>query len=157
MYAIFCSKKCSDASYYERKKAGTLGLKLKSCKNCNQEFQQRKSTQFCCSKLCSSALYRRGMAPSKRRAYALRYTYGLTEQQWSDMFYKQGEKCAVCRLTLDVSETATDHDHATGKVRGILCRKCNLGLGYFDDDQEKLRFAAEYLAISSLELAEFYG
>lgn len=54
------------------------------------------------------------------------------------------EECIICGERQE-ARLAIDHDHATGKVRGALCMKCNLGLGHFRDSPELLRYAALYL------------
>ncbi|NDE15098.1 hypothetical protein EBZ80_09235 [bacterium] len=53
-------------------------------------------------------------------------------------------ECIICGEKQN-KQLAIDHDHKTGKVRGALCSRCNLGLGHFRDDPELLRFAALYL------------
>lgn len=66
---------------------------------------------------------------------------------WDELFLKQGSCCAICRTT-DPKHSygwATDHCHSTGKIRGILCTKCNSGLGGFDDDIPRLEAALAYL------------
>jgi len=87
-----------------------------------------------------------------RRARLTRY--GLTEEQYDILDEAQGSACAICRgpqipvrtqwgtkvLNFDV-----DHDHATGRVRGLLCRHCNLALGYLKDNPERAEAAAAYL------------
>ena len=76
-------------------------------------------------------------------------TYGITEADWDSMFERQGRVCAICRTSDPGSgaggEWNTDHDHKTGRVRGILCWVCNVGIGKFEDDPERLRRAALYL------------
>jgi hypothetical protein len=60
----------------------------------------------------------------------------------------QADGCAVCQIslaTLAERDVCVDHDHDTGLTRGVLCRRCNAGLGHFQDDPEKLRRAALYL------------
>jgi len=56
-------------------------------------------------------------------------------------------KCAICgRRASEIGRPhAIDHDHGTGKVRGILCEPCNMGLGKFGDDPNRLEAAANYL------------
>lgn len=56
---------------------------------------------------------------------------------------KEGQTCVICGAGEDL---AVDHCHTTGTIRGILCRPCNLGLGYFRDDQQRLLGAVQYLA-----------
>lgn len=59
---------------------------------------------------------------------------------------KQGGRCAICgRYPSKNRALAEDHDHEDGFIRGLLCLKCNVGLGYFGDDALRLRRAAEYL------------
>jgi hypothetical protein len=68
------------------------------------------------------------------------------------MLKDQGNKCAICgSLSPGKKETSfhVDHDHETGKVRGLLCELCNVGLGYFKTPKE-LRAAAAYLEQFSL-------
>ena len=54
-------------------------------------------------------------------------------------------ECVICG---DGGKLVVDHDHATGAVRGMLCTRCNLGLGHFRDDPELLEFAMQYLYAS---------
>jgi hypothetical protein len=83
------------------------------------------------------------------RAYKdanLRQNYGITIEQFETMLAAQGGRCAICRKPFRRSfDTHVDHDHATGRVRGILCSACNNGLGRFRDDPAVLRHAARYL------------
>lgn len=72
--------------------------------------------------------------------------YGMTPQDWRAMFQSQGERCAICQTDRPGPyDWHTDHCHTTGKVRGILCSKCNLMLGHAKDDPDRLRAAAAYL------------
>lgn len=78
-------------------------------------------------------------------AYKLRQ-YGLTPEQYDDLLQAQSGLCAIChRLPSAKRRLAVDHDHATGKVRGLLCYRCNTALGAFADDARTLHRAAEYL------------
>ena len=72
--------------------------------------------------------------------------YGITIQDELDMLKAQDGRCAICgKLLTNLTEACIDHDHKTGKVRGILCGHCNRGLGYFKDNSEALIKAAVYL------------
>lgn len=66
-------------------------------------------------------------------------TYGLTTEQYAEML---AHGCGICGST---NNPHVDHDHVTGKVRGILCAKHNNGLGQFDDNPDMLRRAIEWL------------
>jgi len=76
-----------------------------------------------------------------------RREYGLTEEQYNYMVSSQNNMCAICNKpshkTLHI-----DHDHVTGKVRGLLCSSCNTGIGFFKDDISLLNNAIDYLAKS---------
>ena len=73
--------------------------------------------------------------------------YGLTTEDYRRMLMQQQGVCKICkrksRATLCV-----DHSHATGKVRGLLCHRCNTGLGLYDDDPRRLHEAAAYVDTS---------
>lgn len=73
--------------------------------------------------------------------------YGITTVDFEAQRTRQGGKCAVCAdlLTRGKMGAHVDHDHKTGKVREILCRWCNLGLGNFKDSPERLLAAVAYL------------
>lgn len=83
------------------------------------------------------------------RNHRLKTKYGITEKQWNCLFEDQGNACAICRTTKPKSKIGwhTDHDHQTGKIRGILCEHCNRGLGMYQDDITFLRGAAAYLGV----------
>jgi Recombination endonuclease VII len=101
---------------------------------------------YCCD---CKASYMRTYARSKpgyhRRIDVLR-RYGLTWSAYQELLKKQDGKCAICGTGVTVGQNlAVDHDHKTGEVRGLLCSPCNLGLGAFADDPQRLRKAADYL------------
>lgn len=89
-----------------------------------------------------------------RRVYRMRTKYGIEPDAYAKLYAEQGERCAICRdpiadlLSDDgnhTHKTAVDHDHATGKVRGLLCGPCNCALGYMRDDPDRMEAAAMYL------------
>jgi hypothetical protein len=61
------------------------------------------------------------------------------------MLYKQGGKCGICGSVSNGKRLAIDHDHETGRVRGLLCQQCNTALGLFKDQVELLKKAIDYL------------
>ncbi len=80
-----------------------------------------------------------------KKIYRLR-RYGITPIQYDAMLDKQGGVCAICgSMNGNGRILVVDHDHITEEVRGLLCGKCNLGLGLFSDNPEILLLAYTYL------------
>ena len=82
--------------------------------------------------------------------------YGLTWKTFHALLDSQEGKCKICgnELTAEVSaprarQACVDHDHTTGKVRGVLCSNCNLALGYLKDSVTSARNAVTYLEVNS--------
>lgn len=89
-----------------------------------------------------------------RREVNLRYAirrYGVTYDVYVAMLDDQDNRCAICGRTPDpngikaASRLHVDHDHLTGTVRQLLCGRCNQGVGFFGDDPDRLRAAADYI------------
>lgn len=89
------------------------------------------------------------------RAALIKSKYGISLQDYDAMIAIQNGKCAICgeaesiRSKLKKDDTpvrlSIDHDHETGEVRGLLCRRCNAGIGCFRDDPKIIRSALLYL------------
>lgn len=77
----------------------------------------------------------------------LKKNYGLTIDQYKQIHASQNGKCGCCGVDEKnfKRNLHVDHDHNTGKIRGLLCTQCNPGLGYFEDSIEKLEKAIAYL------------
>ncbi len=88
-----------------------------------------------------------------RRNQHYKNTFGITLDEYNEILASQGGKCAVpgCERTTSHSSRKNsealqvDHDHKTGKIRGLLCVPCNLAIGHLRDNPELIRAAAEYL------------
>ena len=76
------------------------------------------------------------------RNYRLKRRYGITEADFDRMFEEQGGLCAICR---EAPAEHVDHDHATERVRGLLCFNCNGALGQFRDRRDLMLAAIAYL------------
>lgn len=85
----------------------------------------------------------RACATARTREYRVIRDYGITREDIARMREEQGNRCGVC--TEEMTRACVDHNHATGKVRGLLCSECNLGIGKFRDDPVRLVSAAAYL------------
>ncbi len=87
----------------------------------------------------------------KYRKWALKKHYGLTLETYEDLLKSHDYKCAVClspgpeSIFQGSQGLCVDHCHKTGRVRGILCAKCNIALGQLEDDPDKILRLYQYL------------
>lgn len=89
------------------------------------------------------------------RHYHLKRRYGLGADEVLAMLEAQGSLCLICRRQMSVEMAHVDHDHVTGRVRGILCFGCNGGMGQFADDPQVLVRAARYLLTAAEKRTPF--
>ena len=82
---------------------------------------------------------------TSRRA-KIKYRYGLSYEDWLQLWENQDGKCAICgKPFTEPSDAHIDHNHKTGELRELLCKKCNFGISFFDDDPKLLSKAIKYL------------
>lgn len=81
------------------------------------------------------------------REMHIKKKYGLSLDSYNSMLAQQENKCVICDYTFGQKkgDCYVDHDHESGKVRGLLCQHCNTGLGYFRDNSKRLLKASNYL------------
>ena len=79
------------------------------------------------------------------RAIALMRNYGITIEEYDNMFAAQNGICAICGKPQNGKRLFVDHNHETDKVRGLLCQNCNIALGHMGDDAQLLIKAIDYL------------
>ena len=96
-----------------------------------------------CAVQRAQAQYTKEDLAQMQRKVWLKRKYGLTPERWEEMYTEQGGGCLICTNTEDL---VVDHNHDTGEVRGLLCRKCNSGLGMFKDNDLLLIAAGRYLS-----------
>jgi len=80
--------------------------------------------------------------------HRLRNDFGMNQNDWDALFRDQDHKCAICGAGTPGRKDnhwCLDHDHETGKPRGILCNGCNMGLGNFKDKKDSLQAAIDYI------------
>ena len=75
----------------------------------------------------------------------LQYRYGLTPELVLTQLQQQHYKCAICSNEISISTKHVDHCHKTGNIRGLLCAKCNKGIGLFSDNTTVLKNAIKYI------------
>jgi hypothetical protein len=88
---------------------------------------------------------------NRSREYYLQKSSGITQEFYDALFQSQRGKCAICE-TESKKRLAVDHDHKSGKIRGLLCQRCNCAIGLMDESFGLLQSAIEYLA-KDLEVA----
>ena len=123
----------------------------KICKDCGVKLDEsnwygsrQRSCQYYCTGCWNQQFYIR----------AKKHKYGLTREQFEGFLEVSEGKCAICDEVMGENEVCVDHDHKTKFVRGLLCRACNSGLGFFRDDQRRLERAAWYLEAADMMEAE---
>jgi len=84
---------------------------------------------------CHARTFRDPFAKPKPRVRAV----------YQERLEAQGGVCAICEQPQEGKRLASDHDAKTGRIRGLLCNRCNLGLGYFKDNAAYLGMAVAYL------------
>jgi hypothetical protein len=102
---------------------------------------------------CENHVYANGICSRHYLRFRKAATFGLTPEQVAAMLAAQDGRCAICGgeessrdgASGKLRELNLDHCHANGLARGLLCNRCNRGLGYFLDDPARLRAAAAYL------------
>ncbi len=128
------------------KTAYNIGM---NCEYCKKEFTtDRKDKKYCNKKCKKKASFKRGLETEYgRRRHWKRWGINITFGKYNDLLKIQEGKCKICGIhqTELKQRLGVDHDHITGKIRGLLCSKCNMGLGYFKDDPKILKEAIEYL------------
>jgi hypothetical protein len=150
----FPNNTAADIAYSAHIKA--ILAELFTCETCGGQYdisKMRKDYRYMC-KRCGN---KKGNAWQKqnteasqhhKRRHYYRNTYGITIEEFDALLASQEGTCAICRRKIMDPRgyhPHVDHDHITGKVRGVLCFSCNIGLGGFKDNAEFLRAAIDYL------------
>lgn len=162
-----CCKKCgiekpeSEFRLYNK----IRGWRRRTCRECDKPRINAASRRYAAANRKKATAYKlewsrknRGhlseyrkryhrLHPEVRRNRDLKRAYGITLAEYTKLFEEQGCRCAICNT--DAPQTKhkwhTDHDHATGHVRGILCSHCNVMLGQSGESINTLSAAIEYL------------
>lgn len=82
---------------------------------------------------------------SERRRSNYKTHFGISIDDYNEILLSQNGRCAICGKEPNGRLLSVDHDHVAGKVRGLLCHGCNVGIGYLGDNPDRLRLAADYI------------
>lgn len=115
----------------------------KRCAGCDG----KKGAKYLDKKYCGRCAIKVRQNRSRgAHARAIQARYGLSPEDYDRLYAVQGGRCYICRrATGRTRRLSVDHDHITGRVRGLLCRPCNTLLGHARDDAEFFIRAIEYL------------
>jgi len=84
--------------------------------------------------------------PTINKSKYTKYKYGITFEQQKQMYISQNGVCAICGNKFENGrDIKIDHNHITKQVRGLLCQRCNIGIGHLRDDMSIVLKAAAYL------------
>jgi protein-arginine kinase activator protein McsA len=133
-------KKCRDCGKTDQKEQFPPNRML--CVECYRKFQNDKRDRrgFIYNKNRRDKYHQN---PYKYKSKSKQAKYGITQEEFDKMKESVNNACEICK-----SQNVTlclDHDHNTNKIRGIICHKCNLGLGNLRDSYEIVKSAADYL------------
>lgn len=162
-----CEQHLPYDQFHKHKGKGLLGLKswCKTCDNAKMKELRETDPEWRKNRNKATSRYYYENAEEQRRKASIRDNspegkrkraersykrkYGMTLAQVEHLKQLQNNLCAICNTEFtqgwDERGQCVDHDHKTGKVRGLLCRRCNLGIGQLGDSHEILIAAAEYL------------
>lgn len=149
-----CSCGCLQRDLLRAKRQGTLALDGK--KKCCRCKQLKTTSEFTPCSIKEAADGFRPACICCQRDRELRKSYGINIDEYEEMAKKQDYRCAICGSDDPQSPLksnhrrhmkffSVDHDHTTGKIRGLLCFKCNTGIGNFGESLERLEKAVAYM------------
>lgn len=130
---------------------------MKRCTKCklekpqNEFFKdkQKKTGYRPDCKVCNTNAYKKYAKKNRIKCNNanMKYRTGIDIDKYNILLKKQNNKCKICNLTEKENKKrfSIDHCHTSGFIRGLLCNKCNQGLGYFKDNIELLTNAIIYL------------
>ena len=136
------------------KSKGKRGTRsIQTCLNCGKQFSELNikiragKGKFCCNDCYKEYRKKNSKDPKElNRLYQKKNKYGLNSEEYLNLFKQQDNKCMICGCEFtDRNKGFVDHDHVTGKIRGLLCNKCNTLLGMANDNIDILENAINYL------------
>lgn len=116
------------------------------CRQCNLEQQRNRTPE--------KQKHYNEKYSLKRKQWKLSKRYGINIETYNSLLIEQDSSCSICKIHISEHQQikgakkhfAVDHCHSTSIVRGLLCYRCNMGLGYFKDNLELLQAAVNYLS-----------
>ena len=164
-----CSK-CKTSKPIDRFNYSRPNVLRGNCQSCQNDYNKKylkknpeKVSQFALNRKGRSKEYRQETKkerneylkewgrrnPEKRRAQKYRHRYGIDVDGYNSMLLARNGKCAICYSSdfgrANAKVFVVDHCHQTGTIRGLLCHKCNMVIGFSNDSKDLLLRAISYL------------
>lgn len=139
---------------------------LKMCRSCYEKELRNKNPDFAknqqinCKKWMENNLEKKRLSDKNWRAkqdkqyirdrnFIIKLSkLGITLEEYNNLVKIQNGKCAICLKSEKNKKLAIDHDHKTGKIRGLLCFRCNFGMTWFNENADNFDRALTYLTIN---------
>lgn len=118
------------------------------CRSCHNKMQREKYNSDPSEKVKRQMRERKrnSINPLAKKDAELKRLYGININTYLEMLKDQGDVCKICKQECKTKYSlSVDHDHKSGKVRGLLCNRCNRAIGMFEDNSNLLRLAAQYI------------
>lgn len=144
--SLLCSEECKSAHAVERwRKQKAVVPRKRHCHKCGVLTDQPSSRRGIC--VCDDCRVPRSEIQARAELLRRVRRYGLTVEQYDAIWERQGRRCGICGVTEPTKKGwVIDHCHDTGIVRGILCSRCNVGIGMLGDSEANVAKAGWYLA-----------
>ena len=116
------------------------------CPKCHEDKPRDAYTEAVWNRTARGGYHCRDCNSKVQRDYKYKYLYGISTAEYEVLHVQQDGRCAFCGgLPTGNKRLAVDHDHETGRVRGLLCDKCNWAFGQLGDTASALLRAYEYM------------
>jgi hypothetical protein len=130
------------------------------CRECYSSYLEERLAASKEARVAKRSAARKYASSERNRELRLAKLYGITLADYDAMVEAQDDRCAICSTDKPGGSSTNwhvDHDHSTGRVRGLLCSRCNLAIGQFNDDPALLIRACVYLgAVPTEQALAFY-
>lgn len=134
-----CKTEKEFSEFYKKAKHPSRGIRVEGT---TSEYDSQ-------CKVCFKARmqHKRDTIPGYRKNVDLKHNFGITLDDYNEMLKKQNYRCEVClRHESEFSrKLSVDHNHSTGKIRGLLCSQCNTALGKLREDEETINRLLKYI------------
>jgi hypothetical protein len=152
-----CGAEKSGTEFQYRRDRGVLDSKCRDCNLAYLAAYHERNKAAAKAKRDAARASDPEAARDRDRRKNLARKYGVTPERYAAMVAQQSGRCAACGGSGEMSHMQTplvvDHCHRTGRVRGLLCARCNAAAGYFIDSPDRLMAGAAYL-LSHMDVVE---